>query len=144
MNLEKIFVPLSSFTMEAWSDREYEIRDVFSGNDISVFLTFGEKETVLSYQHISPLSYRELTKERRGLVDNSVAIINTLSPRGQWFFEELEKGSPEEEAVVFLMYKATWPNTYPEDELGSEIFNVLITLGELSGFVHMFMHADSR
>ena len=131
--------PLSSFTQEKWSNTEYEIRDVINVNDITAFLSFGENETVLDYHHVSPISYGSLTEEKRKQVDNCLAVINTLSPRGKWFFEELEKESPDEEDLEFLMYKATWPNTYPPEQVGSEVFNTLLVLGELHGFIQMFM-----
>ena len=131
--------PLSSFTQEKWSNTEYEIRDVINVNDITAFLSFGENETVLDYHHVSPISYGSLTEEKRKQVDNCLSVINTLSPPGKWFFEELEKESPDEEDLEFLMYKATWPNTYPPEQVGSEVFNTLLVLGELHGFIQMFM-----
>ena len=109
--------PLSDFTSDKWSDTEYEIRDVINVNDITVFLSFGENETVLDYHHVSPISYGSLTEDNRQMVDNCLSIINTLSPRGKWFLEELEKEFPDEEDLEFLMYKATWPNTCPLDKL---------------------------
>ncbi len=131
--------PLSSFTKEKWSDTEYEIRDVITVNDLTVLLSFTEDGTVLDYHHVSPISYGSLTEEKRKFVDNCLSIINSLSPRGDWYFEELEKGHPDEEDLEFLMYKAIWPNTYPPEQVGSEIFNTLIVLGELHGFIRMFM-----
>lgn len=144
MDLEKrisqALEPLSSFTKEKWSNTEYEIRDVINVNDITVFLSFGENETVLDYHHVSPISYGSLTEKNRELVDNCLSVINTLSPRGSWFLEELEKeSSPDEEDLEFLMYKATWPNTYPPQQVGSEIFNTLLVLSDLSAFVRLFM-----
>ena len=143
MDLEKrisqTFEPLSSFTKEQWSNTEYEIRDVINVNDITVFLSFTEDGTVLDYHHVSPISYGSLTEEKRKLVDNCLSIINTFSPRGKWYLEELEKESPDEEDLEFLMYKATWPNTYPPEQVGSEIFNTLLVLGDLEGFIRLFM-----
>lgn len=143
MDLEKrisqTLEPLSSFTKEKWSDTEYEIRDVINVNDITVFLSFSENGTALDYHYVSPISYGSLTEDNRQLVDNCLSIINTLSPRGKWFLEELEKESLDEEDLEFLMYKATWPNTYPPEQVGSEIFNTLLVLGDLEGFIRLFM-----
>ena len=98
MDLEKrisqTLEPLSSFTKEKWSDTEYEIRDVINVNDITVFLSFSENGTALDYHYVSPISYGSLTEENRQLVDNCLSIINSLSPRENWYFEELEKEHP--------------------------------------------------
>ena len=143
MDLEKrisqTLKPLSSFTQEKWSDTEYEIRDVINVNEITVFLRFGKNNTVLEYHYINPINYGSLTEKNRQLVDNCLSIINTLSPRGKWFLEELEKESPDEKDLEFLMYKATWPNTYPPEQVGSELFNTLLVLGDLYGFIRLFM-----
>lgn len=143
MNLEKrisqtLEPSLSSFKKERWSDTEYEV-EATNVNDLTVFLSFTEDGTVLDYHHVSPISYGSLTEDNRQMVDNCLSIINTLLPRGKWFFEELEKESPAEEDLEFLMYKATWPNTYPPEQVGSEIFNTLLVLGELEGFIRLFM-----
>lgn len=130
---------LSSFTQEKWSNTEYEIRDVINVNDITAFLSFGENETVLDYHYVSPISYGSLTEEKRQLVDNCLSIINSLSPRGNWYFEELEKEHPDEEDLEFLMYKATWTAACPPEQVGSEIFNTLLVLGDLEGFIRLFM-----
>jgi len=143
MDLEKrisqTLESLSSFTKEKWSNTEYEIRDIITVNDLTIFLSFTEDGTVLDYHHVSPISYGSLTEEKRNFVDNCLSIINNLSPRGDWYFEELEKEHPDEEDLEFLMYKATWPSACPPEQVGSEIFNTLIILGELHGFIGMFM-----
>lgn len=136
--LQTLEPSLSGFKKERWSDAEYEV-EVINANDLTVFLSFGENETVLDYHHVSPISYGSLTEEKRKLVDNCLSIINTFSPRGKWFLEELEKEHPDEEDLEFLMYKATWPNTYPPEQVGSEIFNTLLVLGDLEGFIRLFM-----
>ena len=142
MDLEKrisqALKPLSGFKKERWSDTEYEV-EVINVNDFTIFLSFTENETVLDYHHINAINYGSLTEEKRKLVDNCLSIINTLSPRGNWYLEELEKEHPDEEDLEFLMYKATWPDTCPPEQVGSEIFNTLIILGELHGFIGMFM-----
>ena len=144
MELEKrisqTLKPLSDFTSEKWTATEYEIRDVINVNDITVFLSFTEDVTVLEYHHVNPISYGSLKIEKRQFFDNCLTIINSLiSPQGKWYLEELEKESPDEEDLEFLMYKATWSNACPPDQVGSEIFNTLIVLGELHGFIRMFM-----
>lgn len=130
--------PLSSFKKERWSDAEYEV-EATNVNDLTVFLSFTEDGTVLNYHYVSPISYGSLTEENRQLVDNCLSSLNALSPRGNWYLEELEKESPDEEDLEFLMYKATWSNTCPPEQVGSELFNTLLVLGDLYGFVRMFM-----
>ena len=129
---------LSGFKKERWSDTEYEVE--VTNNDLTVFLSFGENETVLDYHHVSPISYGSLTEDNRQLVDNCLSIINTRSPRGKWYLEELEKEkTDEEEDLQFLMYKATWPNTCPPEQVGNEIFNTILVVSDLKTFVRLFM-----
>ena len=133
--IEQVLKPLSSFKREQCDDSLYEIHEIVAINEISVFVRFLKDKTVLEYWHTGSYNCESLTGKDKRVVDDSLILLNTLSPRGKWCFKETEKIQPEDEDLSLLTYTAEWPISYSPEEIGREIFSEVLMLGDIYGFL---------